>query len=61
LRSLSIHTAIPSSTAPGPSATPIKGPLHLAVGDKFTVGMRQWGAPCGITSNLERLAARFGG
>jgi hypothetical protein len=40
---------------------PIKGPHHLAVGDKFTVGMRQWGVPSGITSTIERLAARFGG
>jgi hypothetical protein len=72
---------------------PIKGPHHLAAGDKFTVGMKQWGVPYkvtstatetfdyttdkaaallellgmhrqnadGITSTLERLAARFGG
>jgi hypothetical protein len=40
---------------------PIKGPHHLAAGDKFTVGMKQWGVPYKITSTLERLAARFGG
>ncbi len=29
---------------------PIKGPHHLAVGDKFTVGMKQYGVPYKITS-----------
>jgi hypothetical protein len=34
---------------------PIKGPHHLAVGDKFTVGMKQWGVPYKITSTATEV------
>jgi uncharacterized protein YndB with AHSA1/START domain len=34
---------------------PIKGPHHLAAGDKFTVGMRQWGVPYKITSTATEV------
>jgi uncharacterized protein YndB with AHSA1/START domain len=34
---------------------PIMGPHHLAVGDKFTVGMRQWGVPYKITSTATEV------
>jgi hypothetical protein len=31
---------------------PIKGPHRVAVGDKFTVGMKQYGVPYKITSTV---------
>ncbi|MCW2555472.1 MAG: Dimethyladenosine transferase, partial [Mycobacterium sp.] len=31
---------------------PIKGPHQLSVGDKFTVGMKQYGVPYKITSTV---------
>jgi hypothetical protein len=34
---------------------PIKGPHHLAAGDEFTVGMRQWGVPYKITSTVTEV------
>jgi uncharacterized protein YndB with AHSA1/START domain len=34
---------------------PIKGPHHLAAGDKFTVGMKQWGVPYKITSTATEV------
>lgn len=33
----------------------IKGPHHLSVGDKFTVGMTQYGLPYKITSTVTEL------
>jgi len=33
----------------------VKGPHHLAVGDKFTVGMKQFGLPYKITSTVTEL------
>ncbi|BDX31322.1 hypothetical protein TUM20985_18690 [Mycobacterium antarcticum] len=33
----------------------VKGPHHLAVGDKFTVGMTQYGLPYKITSTVTEL------
>jgi hypothetical protein len=35
--------------------SPIKGPHHLAAGDTFTVGMRQWGVPYKITSTATEV------
>jgi YD repeat-containing protein len=34
---------------------PIKGPHRLSVGDKFTVGMTQYGLPYRITSTVTRI------
>ncbi|MDT5340368.1 MAG: hypothetical protein QOD90_5873 [Mycobacterium sp.] len=34
---------------------PIKGPHRLAVGDKFTVGMKQFGLPYQITSTVTEV------
>jgi hypothetical protein len=34
---------------------PIKGPHQLSVGDKFTVGMKQYGVPYKITSTVTRV------
>jgi hypothetical protein len=34
----------------------VKGPHHLAVGDKFTVGMKQFGLPYKITSTVTEVA-----
>jgi hypothetical protein len=34
---------------------PIKGPHHLAAGDKFTVGMKQYGLPYKITSTATEV------
>ena len=34
----------------------VKGPHHLAVGDKFTVGMKQYGVPYKITSTVTEVA-----
>ena len=33
----------------------IKGPHHLAVGDRFTVGMKQYGVPYKITSTVTEV------
>jgi uncharacterized protein YndB with AHSA1/START domain len=33
----------------------VKGPHHLAVGDKFTVGMKQFGVPYKITSTVTEV------
>jgi hypothetical protein len=35
---------------------PIKGPHHLATGDKFSVGMKQYGVPYKITSTATEVA-----
>jgi hypothetical protein len=34
---------------------PIKGPHHLSVGDRFTVGMKQFGLPYQITSTVTEV------
>lgn len=34
---------------------PIKGPHHLATGDKFSVGMKQYGVPYKITSTATEV------
>jgi uncharacterized protein YndB with AHSA1/START domain len=34
---------------------PIKGPHRLAAGDRFTVGMKQWGVPYKITSTATEV------